>query len=333
MNLWSLQVFREVMRADSVSKAAQNLGRTQPALSATLAKLERHIGYDLFERKSGRLHPVPEAHYLLAEAEQVLERVSALEHSMRAGSGLASDQLRIACMPAIAEFFMPNVIADFAESHPHTRFSLQALSSAMVYDRISAQQFDVGLAESRPGTELVNEESFEIACVCALPADDPLAGRSFVTADDLHARPCATFLPDHFIARQLRDSFASAGVVLNVQFELQNGAAQYPLISQGLAFGVFSPLTQWLYQQIHSNSERICFVPFKPVINYRFAILTPAHRTLSRLAQRFVCALRAQLDTILLEIASANERPQSGQTSSGSAQADARAGCPTVTVL
>lgn len=307
MNLWYLEVFREVMRADSVSKAAQNLGRTQPAISATLAKLERHIGYELFERKNGRLHPVPEAHYLLAEAEQVLERVSVLEHAMRAGSGLASDQLQIACMPAIAEFFMPQVIARFAQTHPHTRFSLQAPSSAMVYDRISAQQFDVGLAESRPGAELVNEELFEVACVCALPAGDPLGKKSFVTPRDLHERPCATFLPEHFIARQLHESFAAAGAGLNVQYELQNGAAQYPLIAEGLAFGVFSPLTQWLYQQIHTRGERICFVAMRPAINYRFAILTPAHRTLSRLAQEFVRTLRDELNSVLREIASAND--------------------------
>ena len=307
MNLWYLEVFREVMRADSVSKAAQNLRRTQPAISATIAKLERHIGYELFERKNGRLHPVPEAHYLLAEAEQVLERVSVLEHSMRAGSGLVSDQLRIACMPAIAEFFMPRVIARFAESHPHTRFSLQAPSSAMVYDRISAQRFDVGLAESRSGAELVNQETFEVACVCALPAGDPLGDKAFVTPRDLQGRPCATFLPDHFIARQLRESFAAAGAELNVQYELQNGAAQYPLIADGLAFGVFSPLTQWLYQKIHINSERICFVPMKPVIDYRFAILTPAHRTLSRLAQGFVRALREELNAMLSEIAAGKD--------------------------
>ena len=95
-----------------------------------------------------------------------------------------------------------------------------------------------------------------------------------------------------------------------MQFELQNGAAQYPLIADGLAFGVFSPLTQWLFNRTQMDIKSICFVPMKPDINYRFAILTPAHRTLSRLAQRFVRALHEELNTVLFEIASGDERGQ-----------------------
>ena len=55
MTLAQLIAFREVMLTGSISQAARNLGRTQPALSSTLASLERDLGFALFERRRKHL--------------------------------------------------------------------------------------------------------------------------------------------------------------------------------------------------------------------------------------------------------------------------------------
>ena len=75
MKLKQLTAFREVMLTGSVSEAARNLNRTQPAVSAMIAGLENDAGCRLFDRRGGRLHPVPEAHYLFEEAQQILGRL------------------------------------------------------------------------------------------------------------------------------------------------------------------------------------------------------------------------------------------------------------------
>ncbi len=74
MDLRKLEAFREVMLTGSVTEAARNMGRTQPAVSNLIAGLENCVGYKLFERRGGRLHPVPEAHFLLAEAAPSLKK-------------------------------------------------------------------------------------------------------------------------------------------------------------------------------------------------------------------------------------------------------------------
>ncbi len=306
MNLWHLTAFREVMRTNSVTKAAQNLGRTQPAVSNCIASLEDDIGYRLFERRNGRLHPVPEAQYLLAEADDILGRVGSLERTMKGIDSAIPNQVRLACMPVLSEFFMPRLIARFVAKHPHTRFLSISASSPVVYEQVAAQQFDIGLAEMVSESDLVDTEPREVECVCALPKDDPLAGLDYVTPQDLDGRPCATFLENHFIARQLRDSFDAAGRTLNVQFHMQNGAAQYSLVASNVAFGVFSPLSAWIFQNTNAEPDSIRFVPLRPAIQYRYAILTPAHKTLSQVAQSFVKDLRTELDSIL------SDRPDAG---------------------
>ena len=50
LKLWHLTVIREVIKTGSISKAASELGRSQPALSLVISDAERLIGYKLFER-------------------------------------------------------------------------------------------------------------------------------------------------------------------------------------------------------------------------------------------------------------------------------------------
>lgn len=303
MHLRHLEVFREVMLTDSVTKAARNLGRTQPAISACIAGLEDEIGYALFERKNGRLHAVPEAHFLLAEAEEILNRVNTLERSLKGSPTLIPSQLRIASMPILAEFFIPRLITRFVAQNSNTRFFLNSSDSAMVYERISAQQFDVGLAETSVASDLVNIDPIEANCVCALPSGDALAARPFITPADLSGKPAVSFMPGHFVTRGMKEAFSRAGADFNVQFELQNAAAHYALISNRIAYSVFSPLSAWIYLNTHRDPDAIIFRPFQPSIPYRFAILTPVHKSLSQVAQAFVSELRKELDSALGEFA------------------------------
>ena len=302
LNLWHLEVFREVMLTNSVTRAARNLGRTQPAVSASIASLERDIGYELFERRRGRLHPAPEAHFLLAEARQILDHIGTLKRAMRNASGAEAGAIRLASMPVLSEFFVPRLIAGFARAHETSSFSLISQSSELIYERIASQQYDVGLAEYRPSSDLIDSILIEANCLCALPAGDPLIKKDVVTPADLDGRPCASFLPEHFIARRMRELFNDAGKSFNPRFEVQNAAAQSILVAENLSYAVFSPLSAWIYKEMDLGTDAIEFIAIEPAVRYRVAILTPAHRTLSRLAQAFVKEMHRQLLDVLSEM-------------------------------
>ena len=74
LKLWHLTVIREVIKTGSISKAASELGRSQPALSLVISDAERLIGYKLFERVHGRLQPVPEAHFFSNDPKKSSKR-------------------------------------------------------------------------------------------------------------------------------------------------------------------------------------------------------------------------------------------------------------------
>lgn len=300
MNLWQLKVFQEIMVTGSVSQTARNLGRTQSSVSATLGKLEAHIGYQLFDRRNRRLVPVPEAHYLHAEAERILQDVDYVEHALAGRSPGLKQQVRIACMPILAELLIPTVIGRFTATFPNCEFLVTSRHSRAIYRAVSTQRFDIGFAECVEATDLVNEERTTVECLCALSVNDPLAQKELITLSDLDAKPCAAFLSEHFISEHLEKHFTAAGYRYNPQYRFQNAATScLPLIEKAQAYGVFSPLSIWLNAQSGRQSQDIVYRRMADPVPYPFAILTPAHRPVSRIARAFLSLLQNEIALIL----------------------------------
>ena len=289
------------MRAGSVSGAARTLGRTQPALSAAVKEMEKRLDFQLFTRENGRLQPAPETFFLLQRADEIIGQVEHLEQMMRTGGAATAAKIAVISMPVLSEHFLPGVIAAFTAVQPQAGFHLAVEGSPDVLAAMEAQRFDVGLAERGQTNALVNCRQFEVPCVCALPGDDPLLAKRFITPADLAGRACASFLPNHHIARAVHVAFDEAGVPLNPKFEMQNGAAQYEIIGVGAGFGVFSPLNAWIHRRLWPESRRLAFRRFVPEVYYQFSIVTPKRRRLSRAAAAFAAELERAVTTMLDE--------------------------------
>lgn len=110
-----VEVFRALMIAGSVTRAAELLHTSQPTVSRELARMEHSIGFPLFERIRGRLRPTMQALALYDEVRQSyagLERVASAAARLRAYS---DGQLAVIALPA---FSIPCCQARFAASMP-----------------------------------------------------------------------------------------------------------------------------------------------------------------------------------------------------------------------
>lgn len=327
MNLKQLQAFREVMLTGSVSEAARNLYRTQPAVSSMIAGLEDDVGFALFARRRGRLHPVPEAHYLLEEANAILGRLDRTERTMRSIRDLERGTIRIVSMPGPAVFLLPDLISRFVAGRGGIRAELISRSSPQVQQLVSVQQYDVGLADlglaGTPDSALVSHEVVRLQCRCALRRDDPLAAKPVVTAADLDGRPMAALYAEHPTSTQVRAGFAAMGAAFDMRFETQYFIPLLTFVEQGLARAIVDPLSVASYHLYRGGEEGadgtdgrgaegkdgttagtaaaaapLVFRPFTPAVYLVASIMTPIHRPLSNLAHAFVAALREEIRRI-----------------------------------
>ncbi|UES37253.1 LysR substrate-binding domain-containing protein [Roseibium aggregatum] len=304
-----LQTFVQVMRTGSVSEAGRALGRTQPAVSAMIAGLEREVGFQLFERERGRLVPKPEAHYFLEEAEFLLERLTRSTRTLQDIGNLEKGKLRIACNPAASSFFMPRVLANFLRDKPDIEASLMMRSSPVVTDWIASQQYDIGFAETPEPRRTIISEVFALPGVCAVPKDDPLARKKVITPADLDGKPMAMLFDDHSISEQTRKAFNEAGARLNKRFELRTFLPALQLVSEGLCYTICEGLSAISHQESFGDQNSLVFRPFKPECFLNMSLLTPANRPLSLLVESFAEVLRAEIKTLVERAAGLRDLP------------------------
>lgn len=279
-----LNAFREVMRAGSISQAARTLGRTQPAVSSMIAGLEQELGFALFLREHSKLTATPEARYFLEECEEILTRLEQTKRTLRGISTLQTGQLRIACMPAASGFFIPAILTDFLADKPGIDVSLMMRSSKVIEDLIASQQFDIGIAETPGARSSIAQSDFTLECVCALPANHPLAAKPDVTPLDLNGQSLAMLFDGHITATQTRQAFERAGAHCRRQFELQTFLPGLRFVEAGLCAMICDMVTAHSYLQGQSSTAGIVFRPFRPAITNNLSLLRPAHAPPSGLA-------------------------------------------------
>ena len=304
LNLKQLKAFREVINTGSVSEAARRLHRSQPAISATLASLERELGMALFLRQGMRLTPVPEAYYLLKESEEILRRVEGAERIMNDVKNSSRGDLEVASMPGPSVVVVPHLIGQFALEHAGARFSLVSKSSVEVEQTVSAQNSDLGLADydllDDPESTLVHHEIFDFDCYCAMRADDPLSSRELIKPQDLANRPMATLYQNHPTCEQTRRAFEGEGVDLNTRFQAQYFIALFAYISEGLACSIIDRLSIKSYFLLNPDAGRkLVFRPFRPRVNLRISLITPAYRPVSIVANSFTRHCSEYLQSLL----------------------------------
>jgi len=295
LGLLQLRTFREVMRAGSISAASRTLGRTQPAVSAVIVGLEAELGFPLFERERGRLVARPEARFLLEEAEAVLDRLAQTTRAMAEIGRLEKGRLRLACHPAASAEFLPAIVAAFLRDRPDVDLALMMRSSPVVDDLVASQEYDLGLAEIQAPRESVRRTPFDLECLLALPAAHPLAAFDTLTARQLEDVPLATLYDGHPSFAATQDAFAAAGSRLRRRFVLRTFLPALHLVGAGLCACLCDPISAAGYRD-----AGLVFRRFRPRIGAEVAILMPAHRAASLLANdlrdRLAAAL-AQLTT------------------------------------
>lgn len=302
MNLKQMRAFCEVMQTGSVSEAARRLYRTQPAISALINSLEQGLGYRLFSRRGGRLHPVPEAHYLYEEADAILNRLEVVEQTLKNVRDLERGVLRIVAMPGPSVFLLPKIIAQFVAGRDNVKVTLITRNSLQVQQLVSVQQYDVGLGDlgvaGSAKSPLVDYDNIHLECVCAIAADDPLARKSEVTAKDLDGKPMAALYPNHPSFIQTKAGFEEMRAAFKPRFETQYFIPLFTYVERGLAYAIVDPWSAESYKIHHPLEPGLVFRPFRPTVAYTAAIMTPAHKQLSNIASAFTDRLRREIRQI-----------------------------------
>jgi DNA-binding transcriptional LysR family regulator len=124
ITLNQLRVFWAVAHSDSLTRAAKQLGVTQPALSQQLAKLENSLGGQLFDRVNNQLLLTDAGRFLLRKAEIVLAEIDEAEAGLAEYSMGRKRRISVGALASVARTIIPEAYRQAVELVPDLELDL-----------------------------------------------------------------------------------------------------------------------------------------------------------------------------------------------------------------
>jgi DNA-binding transcriptional LysR family regulator len=191
MELRQLDAFVAVARAGSFTRAADQLGIVQPAVSQAVRRLEEELGLTLFERTSRRVTPTAAGAAFLPHAEAVLARLAEARQAAAALTAGEAGAIRVAGTGGAAAL-LRRLQETLRERYPDVRLELARVQPKPKLQAVLDGELDAALTRSAPRmpglafTELATEPSCAVVAV-----DHPLAGAGRVALAQLAPFPLA----------------------------------------------------------------------------------------------------------------------------------------------
>lgn len=291
-NIRQLEVFHVVMESESVTRAAQRLNVTQPAVSKSLALLEDRIGVKLFKRAGSRLHPGADAYRFHTEVERLLRQADSLEEHIESIRHAEEGRLAVSSIPTLASSLVAFGVGRVTRARPAVRVELYSEISGRVIEDVNHLRVDLGfvhgsIADHSVASRLIGESEI----VCVMRKDHRLAAHEMVTPRDLEGEALifldALAPPSHLV----RETFAQAGVLPRVRIETNLSMAAKAAALAGDGVAMIDPLPMLI-----EPSADLAMRGFRPRVPLRINCLYPTQRPLSQLAIRFIDEVRTVVD-------------------------------------
>ncbi len=177
LSLRQLEVFAAIARSGSTRVAAGRVARSQSAASAALAELEAGLNVQLFDRTGRRLVLNENGRALLSGATALLDHATELQALFTAEHAAT---LRVAASLTIGEYLLPELVAQWRVSHPHSAVRLAIGNTSEVIAAVANLEADVGFIEgpqTHPDLQVRSWLSDELVIVAA-PNHPLAAGRA-----------------------------------------------------------------------------------------------------------------------------------------------------------
>lgn len=284
MNFRQIEAFRAMMSYGSVTRAAEAMRISQPAVSRLLADFEAALGMPLFERERGRLRATSEAHLLYQESQMAFSGLARLREAAAAIRMLRRGRVRIVSETVYAEGFIPRIAAAYQRQHPEVHIELDTGPSAHIADWIAETWYDVGLVVLPiPEANVATRSLRRQRAVCALPPGHRLAGRSAVRLEDLAAESFIAPVANTPYRLFFDSALKKAGLEPEIRLVARTQHGICSFVASGAGVGIVDPCAAEDMRKAGPT-----FVPLEPETSWDIAVITSKLRPPSLISQSFV---------------------------------------------
>lgn len=278
-----LRVFYHVAKTEQISKAAEILNVSQPAISQQIKSLEDQIGFKLFFRSKKGVKLTQEAEEIFAYCKNIFAQVESINHTLQNISSLDTGTLRIGASDTICKYYLIDKLKTFEELYPKIRYRVTNCTTNESLTLLKNNDVDIAFVH----TPVTNQNftfrpclTLEDYFVCSKDFDcsqikelsDLTKYRTLLLEKSSHSRKSL----DSNLLRynvELRPKFELASLDLLIEFAKKN-------------MGIICVSKQYIKTELENKELKI--IPLKEKLDLRSISLAFDNNTISHAAKRFM---------------------------------------------
>ena len=182
MNLGQLKIFYLTSKMGSLSKAAEKLSVTQPAVTKGIQRLQEHYEIKLFNRFGKKLVLTDVGIALFKIAEKIFDLEIHAEDTVREFLQLKQGHIRIDASESFGAYYLPSIVNPVSKEYPDVRFSVNILPSVLVVENVANLKNDIGFTSFPIENEkVICREILEDHLIFVAPSSHPLVNKKRLT--------------------------------------------------------------------------------------------------------------------------------------------------------
>ena len=261
LDIRQLQAFEKLCNTNSFTQTAKYLHVTQSAVSHSIRSLEEDIGRKLISKRGRKIFLTQAGEVLLNFARPMLEEMRKVRESITEGEVEPLEHLRVGASDQICRFLLPDILSEFAQIKPSTKFEVWGLDTIDCLNLLSEGEIDLALTvEPIQRNEYSFVPCFSDEIVVVAHPEHPWAKNRKVCWEQAESEQF--ILPNRrgYTFRKIEKFLKESHLGLNTYIELNSVETMKELVVRKLGLALMS---DWTVKNEIQNGKLIA-LPFGP---------------------------------------------------------------------
>ena len=286
--LHQLMIFLKVAEKQSITKAAEELHLTQPAVSIQLKNLQDQFDLPLIESVGRHIYVTDFGREIVASSERILEEVTEIRNKTMAYKGHLTGRLIVTTV-STAKYVMPYFLSDFIGQHPGIDLAMDVTNKGKVIESLENNEVDFSMVSVLPDklpvdrVELMHNKLYLVG--------RPNGKKNRMTINSLEKVPLIYREPGSATRQAMERFIKKNGIQVSKKLELTSNEAVKQALIAGLGFSIMPMIG--LRNELTNGDLAIYEVKGLPI--------TTSWNLIWRKGKAFTPIAQAYLDYIKLE--------------------------------
>lgn len=294
VNLKHLHMFVAVAENRNFRMAAEQLNRSQSAVSMQIKQLEEQVGVALFHRTTRRVELTSEGERLLVHARRALNEWDDGLRQIREVVDIQRGTLSIGCVPTVAATILPKALFAFRAAYPGINVNLRELATHDLLESIRRREIDFGIGPAIEDPAEFQFESLFSEPIFALTSKNyQLPKRRAIDLAELCAFPVLLNSKSAELRKVLDRALLARGLNMEIKFEVLHTHTLIALVVAGMGVGILPRIA--LPKFTSSKMKALPIV--NPTLVRSVSIISLRGQSFSPAARELTKAVRKNLRT------------------------------------